>query len=187
MAKTEQSEKLTMLSGQDVAELLGVTVQTVRNWMNSKGLPFKDGQRGRLMQWPEVLEWYVEMRKSEDGKKGKIATPPPTDPTAPPESMDSALRRRAVAEANLKELDLAERVGEVVSIEDVERNIAAVALNIQNKILAIPTRLTPRLVGIDDRNQIRALLDAEMHLICNELVTVGAETAKRTPREEDEE
>ena len=36
MPKTEKPEKFSALSGADVADLLGVTVKTVRNWMNSR-------------------------------------------------------------------------------------------------------------------------------------------------------
>jgi phage terminase Nu1 subunit (DNA packaging protein) len=189
MAKTDRPANFDTLSASDVADLLGVTEKTVRNWMNKKGLPSVDGQRGRVLRWRDVLEWYVELRKSEDGNSGNGSskTAPQPVPDLPPETMENAMRRRAIAEADLKELDRAQRLSEVVAIEDVGRNIAAVAKNIQQKLLNVPTKLTTRLVGIDDRNRVRAILDAEMLLICNELVTVGAETAKRTPREVREE
>lgn len=188
MAKQDKPQNFDALSAADVADLLGVTEKTVRNWMNKKGLPSIDGARGRALNWPAVLEWYVELRKSEDGNRGNAGANSANIPQAeiPQESMEAAVRRRAIAEADLKELDRAERLGEVVSITDVEQNIAAVARNIQQKLLNVPSKLTTRLVGIDDRNRIRAILDAEMNLVCNELVTVGAETAKRTPRESKE-
>ena len=185
MPKDQKRDNFDALTAAEVADLLFVSEKTVRNWMNNNDLPSVDSGRGRILKWKSVLAWYVAYRAKEDGNGGnapaKMASAGKL--AKQPESANAALLRKLIAEADLKELDRAERLAEVVAIKDVERNIAAVARNIQQKLLNVPNKLTTRLVGIDDRNRIRAILDAEMVLICRELVTVGAETAKRTPRE----
>jgi hypothetical protein len=62
-----------------------------------------------------------------------------------------------------------------VAVADVERNIASVSKAIQQKILAIPSRLSPRLVGLDDRNVIFSILSNEANQICSDLATVGSQ------------
>lgn len=176
MSKSESRQNFETLSAADVADLLFVSEKTVRNWMNKNDLPSVDSGRGRVLQWKAVLEWYVTYRQKEGGNSGNALVKTPTFevPALPPEYMEAALRRKTVAEADLKELQLAKERGQVASIEDVKRNIAAVAQAIQQKILAIPSRLTPRLVSIDDRNVVNSILEGEAHQLCSELATVGS-------------
>ena len=159
-----------------MADLLFVSEKTVRNWMNKNDLPSVDSGRGRVLQWKAVLDWYVSYKQKEGGNGGNalVKNALPEDLQLPPESMEAALRRKTVAEADLKELQLAKERGQVASIEDVKRNVAAVAQAIQQKILAIPSRLTPRLVSVDDRNVVNAILEGESQQLCSELATVGS-------------
>jgi len=127
----------------------------------------------------DVLEWYVKYRRSEDGNRGnapvKSEPNPASDvPQLPPETIESALRRRAVAEADLKEIDLAERRGEVAAISDVKKTLQNLARVIQTKILAIPSRLTTRLAGARERLEIEAILKAECQIVCSELANLKA-------------
>jgi phage terminase Nu1 subunit (DNA packaging protein) len=183
MSKSDKPQKFDALSAADVADILFVSEKTVRNWMNKNHLPSVDTGRGRELSWKAVLEWYVSYRATGDGNGGN-EPPKKSNPTEikPLEPVSSAQRRRAVAEADLKELELAERRAEVVSISDVERNVAAVAQGIKQKLLAVPNKLTPRLVSVDDKIRVRAILDAEMTAVCHELVTIGSKTAQRAER-----
>ena len=45
----------------------------------------------------------------------------------------------------------------------------ALATIIKTRLLAIPVKLTPQLVGLDSRRKIKALLQKEIHLALEEL------------------
>ncbi len=174
MPKAQEAQKFDALTAADVADLLFVTEKTVRNWMNKGDLPFKDHPRGRMLSWKQVLEWYVAYRQADGGTRGTQSEKPSNSPQ---ETMESAMRRRAVAEADLKELQLAGERGKVVAIGDVERSVAKVASSLKQAILALPSRLATRLYGVRDRNAIRAILDAEARELCVKLATIGQQSA----------
>ncbi len=178
MAKDKKPENFDVLTAADVADLLMVTEKTVRNWMNKNGLPSVDGGRGRTMKWRDVLEWYVRYRGNEDGNGGNggvKSDPKSADPVSEPaESYDNALRRRAIAEADLKEIELAEARGQVAAVADVRKTLQTLARAIQSKILAMPSRLTTRLAGAKDRREVEAILKAECQIVCSELAGMKA-------------
>lgn len=177
--------KYEALDTETVAELLGVTARQVRNWVKDKGLPSRDDARGRRFIWRDTLEWYVSYRAEKDGSRGSQAPPEPAaDET---ESLEEATTRKTIAEADLKELELATKRGEVVAIADAERTIATIAKNIQQKLLAVASKLTSRLVGTTDRNRINAILDGEMRSLCAELAATTIQPPKRQQDPEDEE
>jgi excisionase family DNA binding protein len=181
---------LGVLTVEETADLLNVTSKTVRNWINQRGLPAKQDGRGKTLDWQRTLEWYVQYRINGDGANGNDGNQvPPTDTAEFPqdqENLEQATTRKTIAEANLKELQLAEKRGQVVAVADVERNIAAVSKAIQQKILAIPSRLSPRLVGTDDRNVIFSILSSEANQICSDLATVGSQIPAYSERKEED-
>jgi phage terminase Nu1 subunit (DNA packaging protein) len=63
------------------------------------------------------------------------------------------------ADAELKELELAKKSGTMVSIEDVEREWSALVLSTKARVLAIPPRAAPELVGETSRLMIQAKLE----------------------------
>lgn len=187
MAKSEKLAKLEAFTVVEVAELLSVTEKSVRNWMNQKGLPFKDGQRGRVLHWPTVLEWYVSFRADEGGSNGKKASAVANDVNlTPEETYEQALKRKVTAEADRLELKLAQERGQVVAVQDVEKSIAKVSTSLKSAILGLPAKLSTRLYGVRDRNQLRAILDAEARELCIKLATIGQESAPDVAEVEDE-
>lgn len=178
MAKDSKAQNFDTLTAADVADLLFVSEKTVRNWMNKNDLPSIDSGRGRILSWRTTLEWYISYRQKEAGKLGSQTGKRSNSRDAEPdEPMASALRRRAVAEADLKELELAVERGKVVATRDVERSVAKVATSLKQAILALPSRLATRLYGVRDKNAIRTILDAEARELCVKLAAIGQESA----------
>jgi len=160
------------LDTDDVAALLGVSDRMVRIYLTEKGMPCKGDGRGRRFVWADVLEWYVAYRLEMAGNDGRQAAR-----QAGEEDLEQATTRKTIAEADLKELELASKRGEVVAVADIEAAIAKVSKNIQQKLLAVPAKLTSRLVGTTDRNRINAVLDVEMRNLCSELSTINLQPA----------
>lgn len=171
-----KDRNLDALTASDIAELLGCTPKSVRNYWQDNGLPFMQVSTGRVSKWSEVLDWYVQKRLAESGNGGKKITKNAGDGQPPAEeTYADALCRKTIADANLRELELAVERGDVVAVADVEKSVANVAASIKTAILALPSKLVTRLHGVSDRNAIRAILDAEAREICSRLAAIGKE------------
>lgn len=166
---------LAALSAVEVGNLLGVSDKTVRNWMNKSNLPFSDAGRARTIEWTKAFRWYLDTQVNSDGNGGnktpdKVLVLVPEDS----ETYEEALARKTRAEANLKELQLAKERGQVASVSDVERVLAASTKATQTQILALPSRLAPRMLGIEDHGRAVAIIQAEAHQLLSNLATIDA-------------
>ena len=180
---------LASLSAVEASQLLGVSEKTVRNWMNKSGLPFSDAGRSRVLDWPSTFRWYLETQVTSSGKGGNQAVK--SDPVSPPddsETYEEALTRKTKAEANLKELQLAQRRGQVASIADVEKVLNASVKATQTQVLAVPSRLATRILGLEDHARAVSILDAEMRQLLTNLATIDAvrEASDLAAQEEEE-
>ena len=125
------------------------------------------------------------LRKTRKGRKRCQENSSRGEPGAQPvseETYNDALTRKTIADANLRELELAVERGEVVAVADVEQSIAKVATSLKTAILALPAKLVTRLYGVKDRNAMRAILDIEARDLCAKLATIGQESAPEPAR-----
>lgn len=176
-------QNLKALDTNDVAALLGVTDRQVRNYVKHKGLPCKDDGRTRRFIWKEVLDWYVLARMEMSGSRGNPEPDPEDDDT---EDLTAATTRKTIAEADLKELELASKRNQVVSVADVQRTLANLSKAMQTKILSWPTKLATRLMGLKEREQIRHVLDREARQLCHDLSAIHAKPLDSEPTEVEE-
>jgi hypothetical protein len=193
MPKIKQPAKHDALAIDDVAALLFVTDRTIRNWLKERDMPSVADERGRRFIWSDVLPWYVKMRADDDGNARKRAVSwPPTAPVGEPTGPDAgwselqklqerknelreagaeAVLRNAIASADLRELELAERRGQVVAVDDVARTMQDTAKNLQTKILGWPTLMIGRVFGLRDRNQLFGVLTSSARDLCADLAS----------------
>jgi excisionase family DNA binding protein len=171
MAEAQKPGAFDAMPVEDVAELLGVSAKTVRNWINRLGLAATDDGRRRVLSWAPTLEWYVQMRIRKDGNDGK--PPSPSDPDEQTETLDQAETRKTIADADLKELRLAQLRGQLVPADEVGRNVGRVATAIKTKLDGLPNSLALRLVGKSDRVEVQQILQDAIFRIKLELATVG--------------
>jgi hypothetical protein len=75
-------------------------------------LPFSDAGRSRIIESVAAIKWYIAYCKTEGGNNGNLVKnqPSETEPEVS-ENYEGALARKTIAEADLKELQLAERRG----------------------------------------------------------------------------
>ncbi len=102
----------------ELVGLLGVSKTAVNNWVNSNGMPIKGrAPSGDTFDLARVLPWLLGYYKQ------RIET-------AREEKRESSEAvRKTKAEANLKELELAKRRGELVDVQDAVAKMAGAAAN----------------------------------------------------------
>lgn len=80
-----------------------------------------------------------------------------------------AERRRAVAIAKLRELELKEKQGRLIDRTQVERTWFEHARLIRDGILSIPDRLSALMASISDPHKVHQLLDSELRKALSEV------------------
>lgn len=102
---------------EELAKHLGVSLPTVTAWIR-KGCPHEYDGRTYKLVLKDVVDWRIKEKVAEALKRAHAEDPEvPTDGV---ESYDGAKRRREIALANLEELELDKRRGELVSRSEVE-------------------------------------------------------------------
>jgi phage terminase Nu1 subunit (DNA packaging protein) len=178
------ANEMEVLELEDIASLLGVSERMIRNYIKDNALPCRNDGRKRVFVWDEVREWYVAYRIAKDGSRGSLSTQVPVK-----EDINAASLRKTVAEADLKELQLAKERGQVAAIDDVERILSAANMATQTQILAVPSRLATQMLGLEDHGRAVSILEAEMRQLLSNLATIDAvkESVGLQQREDDDE
>ena len=144
------------LSAKEAAILLGVSRTTFYRLVEGDFIKCID-EGVYLLK--DVIEGYA---KSFQGSKGLTA----------------AKIRQASADAELKEIAFAEQKGELVPIEVVVKVYAENISNVRTKLLAMPTKIAPELVG-KDLASIQAKIKHEIYEILKELADYDKDKVSR--------
>lgn len=153
---------------QQIATLLDVTPRYVTKLVKDRGFPrIAHGAYDIVAS----VRWYVRFQRGriEELEKGS-------------EGEQKARGRLHSALADIKELDLAERKRELVAIPDVIREIERILVATRAKMLGIPKKAAPRLVGKKKPSQIEALLEKYIYEALHEIsrIPLAAGSAPRT-------
>ena len=92
----------------------------------------------------------------------------PKDAGTGSNSLAEAERRKMWALVGLRELELRQAEGKMVTVEEAGRAASTFASNIRSKLLALPSKMAVRLVGLDQA-RIKAALDREIYDVLTEL------------------
>lgn len=149
-------------SASEVATLLDVNRGTVKRWIDA-GAPVAkepafEGDSYDL-DVAEVVKWLQERAVT-----AAVDAGPPDDEGGPPrpagyEDKEEADRRRAVALANIAEMEEEEKAGTVVPIDAVESLISEEILACRTKLENLGSTLAGRTARITDAAQVKALAD----------------------------
>lgn len=152
----------TMLADVDqLAQYFGVSRQTVHVWLK-EGMPLKKrGAPGRAHQFEtsEVIRWYKD-------KAVKAAT---ADGDSDLMNIEEAKRRKIAAEAGIVEINLAKARGEVVPLEEVERELANKFAQFRSRIRKVPERCVLRVIGEKNQSKIKSEILDEIDQCLEEL------------------
>jgi phage terminase Nu1 subunit (DNA packaging protein) len=123
----------------------------------AKGLPRKgDGGQERY-PWPEIHRWMLEHARQEGRESVR------------PADYEDAKARKAMAEAELAELDLAQQRHELMTVEVAEKTLGEAFQRIRGQLLALPRRLAPDVVGVQTLPEANARLTKAIAEVLEEL------------------
>jgi phage terminase Nu1 subunit (DNA packaging protein) len=142
---------MAIVSVGKVAKALNLTPQRVQQLAN-EGLPRED--RGKY-DLGKCLLWYIRYLQAALEKK---AVPMANGGYAGEREERVRLLR---AEAELKEMELAKEREQLVAIADVEREWSAIVLSVKARIMAIPARLAPEILGETSRVMAQEKIERE--------------------------
>lgn len=167
---------LKRLTLQQTSALLCVSVRQINNLVN-KGVIVKHGAGQRSFYvWGDVFDGYLADRLAQlHGRNGKQDA----------DNLSEAELRRTNADARLKELKADEMEGKLVDVAYVERTMAQINANVRARLLGLPAKLTPQLVGISSPAKAKAIIEKETNQTCEELVKIAAKVPKVVDEEEE--
>lgn len=151
MARQTADERVTMREG---AKRLGMTEAAFGQWSAKPGAPVVLEAGRRWARWPEFPIWYRgELQKGRER----------------PADFEEAKTRKMQAEAELAELTLEEKRGEVVGVGVFREEVQRVVQTVRAQLLAVPGRMAPRTAGVASLADSQQAWDAAIRDVLREL------------------
>lgn len=171
------SDNKAIVNKSALAAFTGYSFETISHWVK-RGCPvYRQGRKGleTLFYMPDVWRWRAE----DERRQIELDTKP--------KDYDGAVQRKVIAEAELKEMELAERRQELVSLDQVTKDMEKVFMSLRSRLLSIPIKAAPLLVACRNESELQQVLtkqvDEALHELSNlpfiedEKVSVGSEVA----------
>ena len=154
---------MAFASLEQIATVLNMTPQMVNRHVKHHGMPrVARGQYDLI----KCVHWYIAYKDKliDEARKGK-------------ETEGQARQRLVIAEANLKELQYARARGALVEVEAAKQLWARLVLAFKSKILLMPSKLPTLVMGRDDPNEVREVIEKEVTEALNELSQARIDTS----------
>lgn len=142
-------EKPAIVNAEKLAVFVNLTKQRVHQLV-AEGLPRK--LRGKY-DLDECARWYIRYLQAAIEKKAI-----PMDGNELVSEQTQRIRKMRL-DADLKEIDLARARGQLVSIEDAEKEMTDLVLTTKARIMSVPARLAPDLLGETSRVMAQAKIE----------------------------
>ena len=149
------------LNQTELAKEFGVSRQTVNTW-DHEGLAAAARTSDDPVEYDPSKAWHWRMENR-----------PPN--TGPSQSMKELDLREKAAKVKVAELDAAEREGELIPVVVMDDRVSEAFARIRAKAIAFKGALAPRLVGLDDARDAKAVLDTAFDELIEELRIVTDE------------
>ena len=130
-----------------MARILRITPPTVTEYV-ARGMPYR--QQGRKGQeWLFAVDECVEWVRAQD-RANQVS-----DPT----SIEEARLRKEVADAALKEIELAKMRSQVVDVEAVAQAVGDMLGNVRARLLSLGPKLSPLVYRAEALQEVRQVID----------------------------
>jgi len=168
MSKKEKVQEWASYS--DVARELGFS----RQWVHAKLLksPIKKNKSGKIrkVEAIEFIQQSTDVRKGPQGKSEKIVASSTVNGKTP--SIFDSQAKKEAAIASLKELELAQKRGELFDLEQGIKVVCKLAASIKDALQSMDERLPAKLSNLKEKRQIKALLKEEHAKALKSLTTI---------------
>ncbi len=149
MQYTAHLRNLTV-SSKELAEWVGLEGPRQIQYLAKDGVLEKEGSRYPLKK---NVAQYCAYQRAGTAASGRGETD---------DEYSNAKRRKAIAEADVAEMEAQAMAGALVSADDVQQQAANSAQSLSNALMVIPDRDAPKLVTMDDQTEIHDLLTQEI-------------------------
>jgi phage terminase Nu1 subunit (DNA packaging protein) len=156
VSKAVKAGRLTLIDGRIDPEIAD------REW--ARNTDPDQQQRGA----PEQFE-VTQQRVQASAQQPSAGERDPGDPM-----LVEAKARTEKLRADLLEIEIREKRGELVDADQVRRVQFNLARSTRNALLALPARLAPLLAPIGDASEVERHLEAEIRKICQQLASTPA-------------
>lgn len=137
------------ISGPVLADLLGISTRRVNQLAEARILP----RSGNGFEMRASVRAYLDNLREE----------------IRPANLADAQARLTTAKARIAEIQRDRLEGELVAIADVAATVSAEYSVVRQRLLAIPSRLAPRVAGESDHREIHRAIEAEIVEALSEL------------------
>lgn len=142
------------------AEMQGVTSRQIARYVE-QGMP-REGSGKKARYGRPAQEWLEKSRE----EAAQAVSPEELD-------LREQQARKTAADADMQELRLRIRKGQVVEVKEVKRLQTQAYSVIRSKILGWPSKVTPRIAVNGNMAKVKAILEQETNELLMELVKVA--------------
>jgi len=155
------------VSQEIAAAVAGVSVATFINWKKEGKAPPIDEQT-RMYDAVLLGKWAREVQKFETGKAGRQPKGAPDRETSTKTDEETRYKK---LQADLKELELAERVGSLILYDEVSTALENMVMRVRTKMLRLPVAAAPDIVGVSSVIAVQKTLEQIVRDALDELST----------------
>lgn len=153
----------------ELAEILGVSARTIRTWQK-EGMPAGGDRTRRKYDTRACLTWVLENKFGD--------RPTEVDGEPPDPSYKEARAREKAAKAQVAELDLMERKGELIPVSVYKDELADVLTSVRSRLLNLPGRLSRELADASDPEAAERIVEQGVREALEELQRAYRERAQ---------
>lgn len=152
-----------VVNRKQLGSILGVSATVIDNYIQN-GCPYvQHGDRGREWKFDtaEVFRWLKEQEALGRGSDQPTSSTP----------VEDAKLRKAEADAELREFELARTRGETILIEDVQPVLLEELAAVRSRLMSIPGRLAQKVAAISDPEAVESAIRKEISEALRELTS----------------
>lgn len=177
----------------EAARLLGKHRNTVAGWLAQGAPSVAAARRAQGVEWQldlgALLDWHVERAAADERARCDERHAAEVErlhralegagTEGEPVSRSEALRRKAVAEARLAELDVGERERDLISRDLHQQALYTCVSVIRDRFLGLHARLAQDLAAATTPAACADIVETEVHRVMNDVARFGADLEAR--------
>ena len=131
--------------------MLGISEKHLANLRNA-GLPFSKSGRNNIYDPLEVVPWYLKYKESLDNR-----------------DVNEERAKLLHFQAKEKEIHVKKLEGELIPADEIEEGWVRLVTNCKHKLLALPSKCAPLILGEDNVKSINKILKNQVYEALTEL------------------